>query len=96
MPEWKDCEICGAPLGPPKFVNHRIREEISNPSPRDREVIFREMWFGPRVLDEVKNQGCRYVATNPMVLSFGREQPVWKCDRVHDKNTYNRPDLKSF
>lgn len=34
-PEWKDrCEHCGAPLGEPSYVNHRVVEEISNPSPR--------------------------------------------------------------
>ena len=35
IPDWKNCEICGVPLGPPEFVNHHIREEISNPSPRE-------------------------------------------------------------
>ncbi|MDI6819348.1 MAG: hypothetical protein QMC89_00325 [Candidatus Hodarchaeaceae archaeon] len=25
--EWKDCETCGAPLGPPEFVNYNIHEE---------------------------------------------------------------------
>jgi transposase len=35
MPEQKDkCERCGAPLGEPSYVNHRVVEEISNPSPR--------------------------------------------------------------
>jgi transposase len=34
-PEWKDrCERYGAPLGEPSYVNHRVVEEISNPSPR--------------------------------------------------------------
>jgi len=34
-PEWKDrCERCGTPLGEPRYVNHRVVEEISNPSPR--------------------------------------------------------------
>lgn len=33
-PEWKNCEICGAPLGSPEYVNHLLREEISNPSPK--------------------------------------------------------------
>jgi transposase len=34
-PEWKDrCQRCGAPLGEPSYVNHRVVEEISNPSPR--------------------------------------------------------------
>ena len=34
-PPWKDeCEGCGAPLGGPSRVGHRIVEEISNPSPR--------------------------------------------------------------
>lgn len=34
-PEWpENCERCGAPLGPPEYVNHNIREEISNPSPK--------------------------------------------------------------
>jgi len=28
------CERCGAPLGEPCYVNHRIVEEVSNPSPR--------------------------------------------------------------
>jgi len=33
--EWRDrCERCGAPLGEPSHVNHRVVEEISNPSPR--------------------------------------------------------------
>jgi len=34
-PEWKEwCECCGAPLGEPSIVAHRIVEEISNPAPR--------------------------------------------------------------
>ena len=34
-PEWKNrCEGCGAPLGGPSSVDHRIVEEISNPAPR--------------------------------------------------------------
>jgi transposase len=33
MPEWDDCENCGAPLPPPEDVDHYIVEEISNPSP---------------------------------------------------------------
>ena len=34
-PPWKDrCEGCGAPLGGPSSVGHRIVEEISNPAPR--------------------------------------------------------------
>jgi len=34
-PEQKDeCERCGAPLGEPSYVSHRVVEEISNPSPR--------------------------------------------------------------
>jgi len=34
-PDWKDrCERCGTPLGEPSYVNHRIVEEISNPSPK--------------------------------------------------------------
>jgi len=28
------CEGCGAPLGEPSYVGHRVVEEISNPSPR--------------------------------------------------------------
>jgi transposase len=33
--EWRDrCEHCGAPLGEPSYVNHRVVEEISNPTPR--------------------------------------------------------------
>jgi transposase len=33
-PERKDgCEQCGAQLGEPSYVNHRVVEEISNPSP---------------------------------------------------------------
>lgn len=35
IPEWKDCKRCGAPLGPPEFVGHNPREEISNPSPKE-------------------------------------------------------------
>lgn len=34
-PELKErCERCGAPLGEPRYVNHRVVEEISNPQPR--------------------------------------------------------------
>jgi len=34
-PEWKDrCEGCGAPLGEPSYVGHRVVEEIGNPHPR--------------------------------------------------------------
>jgi len=34
-PEWKDrCEGCGAPLGGPSSVDHRIVEEIGNPAPK--------------------------------------------------------------
>lgn len=34
-PELKEkCERCGAPLGEPRYVNHCIVEEISNPAPR--------------------------------------------------------------
>ena len=34
-PELKEkCECCGASLGEPSYVNHRIVEEVSNPSPR--------------------------------------------------------------
>jgi len=34
-PEQRDeCEQCGTPLGEPSYVNHRVIEEISNPSPR--------------------------------------------------------------
>jgi len=35
VPEWKNCWLCEAPLGPPKFVSHNPREEISNPSPKE-------------------------------------------------------------
>jgi transposase len=35
VPERKDkCECCGASLGEPSYVNHRIVEEISNPAPK--------------------------------------------------------------
>ncbi len=35
VPEWKDkCERCGASLGEPSYVNHRIVEDVSNPCPR--------------------------------------------------------------
>jgi transposase len=33
-PEWNECFNCGAQLGPPSFVGHKIVEEISNPSPK--------------------------------------------------------------
>ena len=34
-PEWKErCEGCGAPLGGPSSVGHRIVEEIGNPAPK--------------------------------------------------------------
>jgi len=34
-PDLKEkCERCGAPLGEPRYVNHCIVEEISNPAPR--------------------------------------------------------------
>jgi len=34
-PEWKEwCECCGAPLGGPSSVGHRIVEEIPDPAPR--------------------------------------------------------------
>ena len=34
-PEWRErCEGCGAPLGGPSSVDHRIVEEIGNPAPR--------------------------------------------------------------
>ena len=34
-PPWRDrCEGCGAPLGGPSSVDHRIVEEIGNPTPR--------------------------------------------------------------
>lgn len=34
-PPWRDrCEGCGAPLGGPSSVGHRIVEEIGNPAPR--------------------------------------------------------------
>jgi len=34
-PQLKEkCERCGASLGEPSYVNHRIVEEVSNPSPR--------------------------------------------------------------
>jgi len=35
VPERKDkCERCGASLGEPSYVNHRILEEVSNPAPK--------------------------------------------------------------
>ena len=34
VPEWDDCENCGAPLPPPEDVDHCPVEEISNPLPR--------------------------------------------------------------
>ena len=35
VPEWKDkCKGCGAPLGEPSSVDHRIVEEIGNPAPK--------------------------------------------------------------
>ena len=34
-PPWRDrCEGCGAPLGGPSSVGHRIVEEIGNPAPK--------------------------------------------------------------
>ena len=33
-PEWKECEVCGAPLPPPEDVDHSVIEDVSNPAPR--------------------------------------------------------------
>lgn len=43
VPEWKECERCGALLGPPSHVNHNTVEEISNPSPK---VVIDFLEFG--------------------------------------------------
>jgi len=44
-PEWKEwCECCGAPLGKPSYVSHRIVEEISNPAPRQVIDFLEYRW----------------------------------------------------
>jgi transposase len=34
VPEWDECERCGAPLPQPEVVEHHVVEEISNPAPK--------------------------------------------------------------
>lgn len=58
-PELKDtCERCGAPLGKPSYVNHRIVEETSNPSPRQVIDFLEFMW-------ECEACGSRITARHP-------------------------------
>lgn len=46
-PEWKEnCEFCGAPLGEPSYVAHRIVEEISNSSPKQVIDFLEYRWRG--------------------------------------------------
>jgi len=47
-PPWKDrCEGCGAPLGGPSSVGHRIVEEIGNPAPRQVIDFLEFGWMCP-------------------------------------------------
>jgi len=44
-PEWKEnCECCGAPLGMPVHVGHRIVEEIPDPAPRQVIDFLEYRW----------------------------------------------------
>jgi len=44
-PPWKEtCEGCGAPLGGPSSVGHRIVEEIGNPAPRQVIKYLEYRW----------------------------------------------------
>jgi len=58
-PEWKEwCERCGAPLGMPSYVAHRIVEEISNPAPRQVIDYLEYRW-------RCEACGSRTVARHP-------------------------------
>ena len=47
-PEWKErCEGCGAPLGMPVHVGHRIVEEIPDPAPRQVIDFLEFGWVCP-------------------------------------------------
>ena len=64
LPEWNGCEVCGASLGPPQYVDHRIIEEISNPSPK---MVIDFLEFG----GECDWCGAYNVARHPDFLPTG-------------------------
>jgi len=65
-PEWKDrCEGCGAPLGEPSYVDHRVVEEIGNPHPRQVIDFLEYEW-------ECKECGSRTTARHPDCPPVGR------------------------
>jgi len=65
-PEWKEwCERCGAPLGMPSYVAHRIVEEISNPAPRQVIDYLEYRW-------RCEACGSRTVARHPDCPPEGR------------------------
>jgi len=46
-PRWEECEVCGAPLPPPEEVDHYMREDASNPTPK---TVIDFLRFGGRCI----------------------------------------------
>ena len=92
-PEWKDrCMGCGAPLGEPSYVDHRIVEEISNPHPRQVIDYLEFEWkCGACKAHTVsRHPDCppggrlgRNVLVQATLMKFMERLPIWKvCEAL--------------
>jgi transposase-like protein len=92
-PEWRErCEGCGAPLGEPSYVDHRIVEEISNPHPRQVIDYLEFEWMcgacgSPTV---ARHPDCppggrlgKNVLVQATLMKFQERLPHWKvCEAL--------------
>jgi hypothetical protein len=91
VPEWDECERCGAPLPQPEVVEHHVVEEISNPAPK---MVIDHLEFRGECL----SCGAKLSRVHPDCPPSGRfSKNVWRRRKSRDaRRTTTRRSETSY